>query len=59
MAYLAAGAGSDMAIARLERAAQVQPDNLDAQLQLGRQYLVKSDYKKCIEHLRLALQTSE
>src|SRR5258705_13285215 len=38
MAYTAAGAGSDMAIARLERSAQLQPDNLDTQLQLARQY---------------------
>jgi tetratricopeptide (TPR) repeat protein len=59
MAYLAAGTGPDMAIARLERSATLQPDNLDTQLQLGRQYLVKGDYKKSIEHLRLALQTSE
>src|SRR5437016_11911079 len=59
MAYLASGAGVDMAISRLERAAQLQPDNLETQLQLGRQYLVKGDYKKCIEHLRLAIQTSE
>jgi tetratricopeptide (TPR) repeat protein len=59
MAYLAAGAGADMAISRLERAAQLQPDNLDTQLQLGRQYLAKSDFKNSIEHLRLALQTSE
>jgi tetratricopeptide (TPR) repeat protein len=59
LAYIAAGAGSDMAIGRLERAAQLQPDNLDIQLQLGRLYLVKGDYKNSIEHLRLALQTSE
>jgi predicted Zn-dependent protease len=59
MAYIAAGAGSDMAISRLERSAQLQPDNLDTQLQLGRQYLVKGDYKRSIEHLRLGLQTSE
>src|SRR6266446_1457072 len=29
MAYIAAGAGSEMAISRLERSAQLQPDNLD------------------------------
>ena len=44
-----------LAISRLERAAQLQPDNLDTQLQLGRQYLIKSDFKKSIEHLRLAV----
>src|SRR5438552_6844464 len=59
MAYLASGAGVDMAISRLERAAQLQPDNLETQLQLGRQYLVKGDIKKSIEHLRLGIQTSE
>ncbi|HEV8379893.1 MAG TPA: tetratricopeptide repeat protein, partial [Tepidisphaeraceae bacterium] len=59
MAYIATGAASDMAISRLERAAQLQPDNLDTQLQVGRQYLIKGDYKNSIEHLRLALQTSE
>ncbi len=59
MAYLGAGTGSELAISRLERSAQLQPDNLDTQLQLGRQYLIKSDFKKSIEHLRLALQTTE
>src|SRR3954466_10778160 len=44
MAYLAAGTGTDMALARLERSSQLQPDNLDTQLQLGGQYLVKGDY---------------
>src|SRR5687768_5328485 len=33
MAYITAGAGSEMVIARLERSAQLQPDNLDTQLQ--------------------------
>src|SRR4051812_42752677 len=59
VAYLASGAGNDLAISRLQRAAELQPDNLDTQLQLGRQYLAKGDYKNAIEHLRLALQTSE
>lgn len=59
MAYLGAGVSNESVIARFEKAASLEPDHLDVQLQLGRQYLVKADYDKSIEHLRLALQTAE
>src|SRR6058998_323336 len=34
MSYLASGAGADLAISRLQRASELEPDNLDTQLQL-------------------------
>src|SRR5947209_8537094 len=47
----------DHSIAELEKAAALEPDHLDVQLDLGRQYLAQGDSAKALEHLRLAIQT--
>ncbi len=58
-AYLAAGAGADSAIRAMERAASIEPDNVEVRLLLGRQFLAKADPDKAIEQLRLAMQTPD
>ncbi|HEX2971010.1 MAG TPA: tetratricopeptide repeat protein [Tepidisphaeraceae bacterium] len=58
-AHLSGSGGQDLAIKALERAASVQPDHLEVQLLLGRQYLARGDMTQALEHLRLAVQTSD
>lgn len=58
-AYVNANANDDSAIAAFEKAARLEPNNLDLQTELGRLYLDRSNLPQAIEHLRLALQTSE
>lgn len=53
-------ASSDpQSIAAFEKAAAIDPDHLDLQINLGRQYLAEGDSANGIKHLLLALQTSE
>jgi tetratricopeptide (TPR) repeat protein len=58
-AYLALAGMEDRSIAAFERAAQLDPNHLDLQEKLGRQYLAGGDMPRSLEHLRLALQTSD
>ena len=58
-AYLAVAGMEDRAITAFERAAQLEPNHLDLQEQLGRQYLASGDIPHSLEHLRLALQTTD
>ena len=50
--------GQESSITWLTKAAALQPDHLDAQLSLGRQYLAKSDSARALERFRLAMLTS-
>ncbi|HET6251284.1 MAG TPA: tetratricopeptide repeat protein [Tepidisphaeraceae bacterium] len=50
---------SDRSIAALEQAADLEPDHLDLQANLGRQYLAKGDTASALKHLRLALRTRQ
>jgi tetratricopeptide (TPR) repeat protein len=59
MAYVNASLADDNAIAAFEKAAQLEPDNIDLQSELGQLYLGKSNDAAAIDHLRLALQTTE
>ena len=43
----------------MEKAAALEPDHLDVQLDLGRQYLSRGDAAGAMRRLRLALQTHE
>jgi predicted Zn-dependent protease len=58
-AYLAAATFDERAIYSFEQAAALEPDHLDLQVELGRQYLIKNDLTHGIQHLRLALQTTD
>lgn len=53
------GGGDPRMIEALKQAATIQPDNLQAQAGLGRQYLADGDLDKAIYHLRLARQTPQ
>ncbi len=53
------GAANDQSIKAYEAAAALEPDHLDLQTEIGRQYLTRSKTDKAIEHLRLALQTRD
>jgi tetratricopeptide (TPR) repeat protein len=57
--YLTMNSSGELAADALERAAQLKPDDLQTQTDLGRVYLSRGELDKAIEHLRLALQTSE
>ncbi|CAN5520588.1 hypothetical protein BH10PLA1_BH10PLA1_07650 [soil metagenome] len=50
---------NDASIATLEKSAELQPDDLDVQLQLGRQYLAKGDVAKAVIALRRAVLTTD
>jgi len=56
-AYLGSGGANDDAIAALNEAARIKPDDLEVQSLLGRQYLAKQQVDKAIEHFRLGMQT--
>lgn len=57
---LRSGVGFDPAVvAAFERAAELQPDHMDVQLDLARQYLAKGDSAEGLRRLRLAAQTSQ
>jgi tetratricopeptide (TPR) repeat protein len=58
-AYAGMGGASDQSIQALRDAADIEPDHLDLQTELGRQYLVKRDLDKAIQHLFLAMQTAD
>ncbi|HEX5241902.1 MAG TPA: tetratricopeptide repeat protein [Tepidisphaeraceae bacterium] len=47
------------AIAEFEKAGAIEPDHLELQLNLGRQYFEKAQYVSAIRHLRLALLTHQ
>lgn len=47
------------ALRHWEDAASIDPDRLETQIQLGRQYIVQGDFGSALQHLRLALQTSQ
>lgn len=49
----------DRSIEAMEKATAVDPDHLELQTDLGRQYLAKGDLTRAMEHLRLAVQTSQ
>jgi predicted Zn-dependent protease len=54
-----ASGSNDQSIAAFEAAAKIEPNHIDVQLELGRQYLAKKDSAAAIRHLRLARQTDE
>jgi tetratricopeptide (TPR) repeat protein len=59
-AYTAAGAGStDKALAAFESAARIEPDHLQVQSELGKRYLVGQDLNRALDHLLLAIQTTD
>ena len=58
-AYRAGMAYDARSIAELEKAAAIEPDHLDVQLDLGRQYLARGDGREALNRLRLALQTKD
>jgi tetratricopeptide (TPR) repeat protein len=58
-AYTTTAAGTDQAIAAFAEAAEIRPDDLDVQTQLGRHYLTKGQYDLAMQHLRLARETTE
>ncbi|HEV2293032.1 MAG TPA: tetratricopeptide repeat protein [Tepidisphaeraceae bacterium] len=53
------GTHTDQAIQAFLAAAAINPNHLGVQTELGRQYLAKGALDKAIEHLRLALLTSD
>ncbi|HEX8522293.1 MAG TPA: tetratricopeptide repeat protein, partial [Tepidisphaeraceae bacterium] len=59
MAYSGAQSQSDNAIKAFEAAEAIEPDHLELQTELGRQYLLKGNADKALEHLRVALQTRD
>jgi predicted Zn-dependent protease len=57
---LRAGVGFDpAATAEFERAAELEPDRVDVQVELARQYLAKGDAAEGLRRLRLAAQTTQ
>jgi predicted Zn-dependent protease len=58
-AYLAVSPVDDRALDAFAHAAAIDPNHLDLQIQLGRLYLTKGQLTKGLNHLRLALQTSQ
>ena len=58
-AYSGSSATIDKAIDAFNVAAAINPNHLGVQTELGRQYLSKGLLPKAIEHLRLALLTSD
>jgi len=58
-AYQGNSVTNDKSIQLLTEASRMRADDLSLQSQLGRQYLAKSSFDKAIEHLRLAIQTTD
>jgi tetratricopeptide (TPR) repeat protein len=52
------GVADDAAMAAYEKAAAIEPDRLELQYEMGRQYLERNDQAKALTHLRLARMTS-
>jgi predicted Zn-dependent protease len=53
-------AGSDpRALREWESAAEIEPDRLDTQIQLGRQYVIQGDFDTTLQHLWMALGTAD
>lgn len=52
-------ASDQQAVAEFEKAGAIEPDHLELQLNLGRQYFEKGQYVSAIRHLRLALMTHQ
>src|SRR5436189_4348921 len=57
--YASLDTKSDQAIKTLESAAAINPDHLELQVELGREFLARQDPANAILHLRLALQTHD
>jgi tetratricopeptide (TPR) repeat protein len=57
--YAAMGNRAESAIKAYEAAARIDPDHLELQVELGREYLGRQDADNAIRHLRLALQTRD
>ena len=49
---------SERAVASYLKAAEINPDHVELQSELGRQYMLQDDIDSAIHHLRLALQSS-
>jgi tetratricopeptide (TPR) repeat protein len=58
-AYTIGRSEDEQSTRALERAAAIEPDHLELQTELGRQYLARGDEWRGLEHLRLAVQTTE
>jgi tetratricopeptide (TPR) repeat protein len=58
-AYASLNNKSDDAIKAFEAAAKIEPDHLQLQVELGREYLARQSANDAIRHLRLALQTKD
>lgn len=56
-AQLQPGSPTDQAAESFERAARLDPTNVDVRVQLARLYLTGAHAAKAIDHLRLAMQT--
>jgi tetratricopeptide (TPR) repeat protein len=59
LAYRGGATYEPRSLAEMEKAAAIEPDHLDVQIDLGRQYATRGDIVRAIEHLRLALQTTD
>jgi tetratricopeptide (TPR) repeat protein len=59
LAQTYAAASDPRALSEWEKATELEPNRLDAQLQLGRQYIMHGDFDSALQHLRLATRTSE
>jgi tetratricopeptide (TPR) repeat protein len=58
-AYVIGRSEDEQSTRALERAAAIEADHLELQTELGRQYLARGDEWRGLEHLRLAVQTTE
>lgn len=58
-AHRATGGSGNQALWALTRAAAIDPDHAEVHAQLGQIHLARGNAAKAIEHLRLALQTSD
>src|SRR5690348_13945011 len=54
-----AAASDPRALLEWEKAVEIEPDRLDAQVQLGRHYIMHGNFDSALQHLRLATRTSE
>jgi tetratricopeptide (TPR) repeat protein len=58
-AYVIGRSEDEQSTRALERAAAIEPDHLELQTELGRQYLARGEQWQGLQHLRLAVQTTE
>lgn len=59
LAELYAAASDPRALQEWERAAELEPDRLDTQIRLARQYIAEADFDSALRHLWMALATTD